>query len=73
MPHRASPMDWLSLIVLVVLWGASFAMSKHAIAHLDASWVMALRLAVAAAVLVPYALLRPYVSRAPRPDADFAP
>lgn len=57
MPHRASPMDWLSLIVLVVLWGASFAMSKHAIAHLDASWVMALRLAVAAAVLVPYALL----------------
>ncbi len=57
MPHRPTPLDWLILIVLVAVWGASFAMSKHAIAHLDASWVMALRLAVAALVLVPYALL----------------
>lgn len=48
-------MDWLILVILVAVWGASFAMSKEALAHLDASWVMALRLAVAALVLVPYA------------------
>lgn len=55
MSHRATPFDWLILALLVVVWGASFAMSKHAIAHLDASWVMALRLSVATLVLVPYA------------------
>ncbi len=55
MPHRATAMDWFILVILVAVWGASFAMSKEALAHLDASWVMALRLAVAALVLVPYA------------------
>ena len=55
MPHRATPMDWLILVILVAVWGSSFAMSKEALRHLDASWVMALRLAVAALVLVPYA------------------
>jgi drug/metabolite transporter (DMT)-like permease len=59
MPHRATSMDWIILAVLVAVWGASFAMSKEALRHLDASWVMALRLAVAALVLVPYA----YASR----------
>lgn len=49
------PLDWLILATLVVVWGSSFALSKHALLHLEAAWVMALRLAVAAAVLVPYA------------------
>jgi len=55
MPHRPTSTDWLILAALVIVWGASFAMSKQALRHLDASWVMALRLAVAALVLVPYA------------------
>ena len=57
MPHRATPSDWFILVILVAVWGASFAMSKEALRHLDASWVMALRLAVAALVLVPYAFI----------------
>lgn len=47
--------DWFFLALLVVVWGSSFALSKHAIAYLDASWIMALQLAVATLVLVPYA------------------
>lgn len=48
--------DWLLLALLVAIWGASFAMSKIALAHLTAEWVMALRLAVAAIVLLPVAV-----------------
>jgi len=55
MQQKSHPLDWLLLAALVVAWGSSFAMTKIAVTHLDASWVMALRLAVAAAVLVPYA------------------
>jgi drug/metabolite transporter (DMT)-like permease len=44
-------LDWLALSGLVVAWGSSFAMTKFAVADLDASWVMALRLAVAAVFL----------------------
>ena len=36
--------DWLTLAGLVVAWGSSFAMTKIAVSHLDAAWVMALRL-----------------------------
>lgn len=50
--------DWATLAGLVGVWGSSFAMTKIAVAQIDASWVMALRLAVSAAVLVPYALAR---------------
>jgi drug/metabolite transporter (DMT)-like permease len=49
------PVDWILLALLVAAWGSSFAMSKHALIAFDASWVMALRLSIAAAVLVPYA------------------
>ncbi|WP_373506212.1 DMT family transporter [Aestuariivirga sp.] len=49
------PIDWLLLALLVVVWGSSFALSKHALEFLDAGWIMALRLGVAAAVLVPFA------------------
>jgi drug/metabolite transporter (DMT)-like permease len=55
MQQKSLLLDWLFLAALVVAWGSSFAMSKIAVAHLDASWVMALRLAVAALILVPYA------------------
>ncbi len=45
------------MCLLVSIWGSSFATSKLALLHLDAAWVMALRLAVAAVALVPYAYL----------------
>lgn len=57
MPPYARPADWLALVALVVIWGSSFAMSKVAVAYLDAAWIAGLRLAVAAMVLVPYALV----------------
>lgn len=55
MTRSPAPSDWFLLALLVAAWGSSFAMSKHALATFDAGWIMALRLAVAAAVLVPYA------------------
>ena len=56
MPAKTNATDWLILAALVVAWGSSFAMTKIAVTHLDAAWVMALRLAIAAVVLTPYAL-----------------
>jgi drug/metabolite transporter (DMT)-like permease len=55
MTQKAALQDWMLLATLVVTWGSSFALGKHAVASLDASWVMALRLSVAAIVLIPYA------------------
>lgn len=57
MPRSSPLIHWLLLAFLVVAWGSAFAMIKIAVTHLDASWVMALRLTVAAIVLVPYAVL----------------
>ena len=67
MPASVRLADWLILAALVVAWGSSFAMSKVAVGHLDASWVVALRLAVAALVLVPYALASGQTLLASRP------
>jgi drug/metabolite transporter (DMT)-like permease len=67
MKPNSHPLDWLILATLVVVWGSSFALSKHALLHLDAAWVMALRLAVAAAVLVPYAFATGQGLSAPLP------
>ncbi len=57
MAPKSHPFDWLILTGLVVAWGSSFAMTKIAVTHLDAAWVMALRLTIAALILVPYALI----------------
>jgi drug/metabolite transporter (DMT)-like permease len=57
MPLKSRPLDWLILSGIVIAWGSSFAMTKIAVTHLDAAWVTALRLAIAALVLVPYALI----------------
>jgi len=38
--------DWFTLAGLVVAWGSSFAMTKIAVTHLEAAWVMALRLLI---------------------------
>jgi drug/metabolite transporter (DMT)-like permease len=45
-------LDWLTLGGLVVAWGSSFAMTKIAVGHLDAAWVMALRLAIGGVFLL---------------------
>ena len=55
MKSTVTSLDWLLLALLVAVWGSSFALSKEALAYLDASWVVALRLSLAAIVLVPYA------------------
>ena len=56
--NKSTPLaDWSMLAFLVAAWGSSFAMTKIAVSHFDASWVMALRLAVAALILTPFALL----------------
>ena len=55
MMRKIDSRDWFLLALLVIAWGASFAMSKHALASLGADWVMALRLAIAAIALVAYA------------------
>jgi drug/metabolite transporter (DMT)-like permease len=65
MAKNTHPLDWSILAMLVVLWGSSFALSKHALTSLDASWVMALRLSIAAVVLVPYAVVQGQSFRAP--------
>lgn len=57
MTQKAAPLDWVLLSTLVAAWGSSFAFGKHAVAYFDASWVMALRLSIAALVLVPYAFM----------------
>jgi drug/metabolite transporter (DMT)-like permease len=44
--------DWLTLAGLVVAWGSSFAMTKIAVTHLDAAWVMALRLLIGGVFLL---------------------
>ncbi|MFN0191879.1 MAG: DMT family transporter [Aestuariivirga sp.] len=49
--------DWLLLTGLIVLWGSSFAMTKIAVASMGPAWVMALRLVVAAIVLLPIAIV----------------
>ncbi len=65
MKPNSHPLDWLILATLVVVWGSSFALSKHALLYLDAAWVMALRLVVATAILVPYALVSGHRLAAP--------
>ncbi|MGL4592532.1 MAG: DMT family transporter, partial [Aestuariivirga sp.] len=65
MPKTSHPLDWLILALLVVAWGSSFAMTKIAVAHLDAAWIMALRLSIAALILVPYAWACGETLRAP--------
>jgi drug/metabolite transporter (DMT)-like permease len=52
MLRKPAFIDWLTLAGLVVAWGSSFVMTKIAVAQLDASWIMALRLCIAGAFLV---------------------
>jgi drug/metabolite transporter (DMT)-like permease len=52
MTRPTPPLDWLILAILVAAWGSSFAMTKIAVTHLDAAWVMALRLSIAGIFLM---------------------
>lgn len=67
MPPAPRRIDWMILAALVAAWGSSFAMTKIAVTHVDAAWVMALRLVVAALVLVPIAYVRGDGLRASQP------
>jgi drug/metabolite transporter (DMT)-like permease len=66
MAQKSVPLDWVILAGLVVAWGSSFAMTKIAVGHFDAAWVMALRLTIAAGILVPYAIASGHSLAAPR-------
>jgi drug/metabolite transporter (DMT)-like permease len=57
MSRKARIGDWLLLGGLIVLWGSSFAMTKIAVTSMGPTWVMASRLTVAAAVLLPTAII----------------
>jgi len=50
--------DWALLATLVVVWGSSFAATKIGVETISPTWMVALRMAVAALVLVPLAFLR---------------
>lgn len=65
MSSKIDSLDWMLLAALVAAWGSSFAMTKIAVAHLDSAWIMALRLAIAASILVPYAWASGETLRAP--------
>ncbi len=50
--------DWALLLTLVVVWGSSFAATKIGVETISPVWLVALRMAVAALVLVPLAFVR---------------
>lgn len=50
--------DWGLLAVLVIVWGSSFAATKIGVETISPTWLVTLRLMVAAFVLVPLAMLR---------------
>ena len=56
MPYKTTAFDWFLLTSLVVIWGSSFAMSKIAVQSISPEWVVALRIAIGAAVLLVAAL-----------------
>ena len=55
LPNRPSVLDWILLFILVVTWGASFVAIKIAIADILPGWLAAIRLIIAAALMVAFA------------------
>ena len=55
--HRHGPGEWLSLMVLTMLWGSSFLFTKIAVTALPVAWVVTARLGLGALVLVGLARL----------------
>ncbi len=53
-----SPIDWLSLMFLVVCWGSTFALTKVALETLPPLWIVAGRLVVGAGALLAVLFLR---------------
>lgn len=57
-PLTMSPLDWLMLVVLSILWGGSFILNKIAVAALPPMTVALGRVSVAALILVAIAATR---------------
>lgn len=62
--------DWLELAALVLMWGSAFAVTAYALESFDPWWVTALRLALAALLLI--ALLAVRGERLPRDRRSWA-
>ena len=56
--QRAEPLDWLGLAALTVMFGSAFMLTKLAVQELPPSIVATARIAVAAILLLGFALLR---------------
>ncbi|MGG7567272.1 DMT family transporter [Rhodovulum sp. DZ06] len=63
---RAAPLDWGMLCLLAMIWGGSFVASEFALRGFSPFLLVALRLALASALLIPLA----YALRAPLPGVD---
>lgn len=57
-PLTMSPMDWLMLVALSILWGGSFLFNKIAVAALPPLTVALARVGIAASILLTIAALR---------------
>lgn len=55
MKNTSSLTSWLFLILLVIIWGASFAAIKIAIVDIGPAWLAAVRLVIATLLMIGYA------------------
>jgi drug/metabolite transporter (DMT)-like permease len=54
MPQRAGRSNWLLLLTLAAIWGASYLFIKVAVRDLEPTVMMFARALIAAALLIPY-------------------
>lgn len=50
--------DWIFLLILVLVWGSSFATIKFAVGHFTPFWIAAIRLTIAAILMILFAFWR---------------
>lgn len=57
MPHEATPRDWLTLLVLTVLWGSAFMLNELALSAFPPAILVAGRIIIAMAFICGYLLM----------------
>lgn len=71
MPRAPEPADWLSLLALTAMWGSAFLLNEIALGSLPPSVIVAVRIVIAASMVVGY--LRLTGDRLPGPGRAWAP